>query len=142
MKHPLEKIPSGLHGAAADANELFQAKKFHETVTHAQQHLSALDKKIPLRYAKIPREAESDSPVFQFYALTVILVDALAELEEWKTAKEALGKYRVHFARDPWGFRAGAEVTRRDPNVKDKAAVQRAVELLEGEAERLESLKK
>lgn len=142
MKHPLEKIPNGLQGAAADAQTLFDSSRFHETISYAQQRLSTLDKKIPPRYAHVPRDAEPDSPVFQYYALTLILVDALAELGEWKAAKEALGKYRVHFARDPWGFRAGAEVTRRDPNVKDKAAVQRAAELLEGEATRLETLKR
>ena len=59
--------------------------------------------------------------------------DAYAALEEWKPAKEVLGKYRVRFPRDPWGFSAGAEVTRRDPNVKDPGAVQRAVELLQDE---------
>lgn len=142
MKQPLEKIPAGLEGAAAEAGALFDSSKFHETVSYAQQHLAALEKHIPARYAKLPRGQDSDSPVFQYYALTVILVDALAELEEWKTAKEALGKYRVLFARDPWGFRAGAEVTRRDPNIKDKAAVQRAAELLEGEAVRLETSKR
>lgn len=142
MNAPLEKIPGGLQGTAAHAKALFDSSKFHETVSYAQQHLTALDKKIPPRYAQAPRNAEPDSPVFQYYALTVILVDALAELQEWKMAKEALGRYRVHFARDPWGFRAGAEMTRRDPNVKDKAAVQRAAELLEGEAKRLEALKR
>jgi len=141
MEHPLENIPSNLQGAAADANQLFQSKKYHETVTYAQQQLATLEKQIPPRYLRAPREAEPNSSVFQYYALTVILVDALAELEEWKPAKEALGKYRVLFARDPWGFRAGAEVTRRDPQVKDKAAVQRAAELLDGEANRLEALK-
>ena len=65
--------------------------------------------------------------------------DALAQAQNWKAAKEVLGKYRVHFPRDPWGFRAGAEVTRLDSQVKDKAAVERAIELLEGEATRLES---
>ncbi|MCC7163995.1 MAG: hypothetical protein IT331_15975 [Anaerolineae bacterium] len=142
MKHPLEKIPGALQGAAADAKTLFDAGKFRETVTLCQQRLGALEKKVPPRYTKIPREAEPDSPVFQYYALTVVLVDALAELQDWKAAKEALGKYRVRFARDPWGFRAGAEVTRRDPHVKDKPSVTRAVELLEGEAARLEGLKR
>lgn len=142
MEHALEKIPNSLQGAAAEANQLFQSKKYHETVTYAQQQLAALEKKIPARYTLVPRDAEPNSPVYQYYALTVILVNALAELDEWKPAKEALGKYRVHFARDPWGFRAGAEVTRRDPQVKDKAAVQRAVELLDGEATRLEELVK
>jgi hypothetical protein len=43
----------------------------------------------------------------------------------------------LHFPRDAWGFSAGAAVTRRDPDVKDRAAVLRASELLETEAQRL-----
>ena len=66
----------------------------------------------------------------------------LAEQGDWKAAKEALGKFRVRFPRDPWGFSAGAEATRRDPQVHDPAAVQRAIELLEGEAERLNNQSK
>ncbi len=122
---------------ASDAQKLFDAQKFHETISLCEKELAALDKQIPARNTKSLREAEPSSAVFQYYALTLILVNALAELQEWKAAKEALGKYRVRFPRDAWGFEAGAEVTRRDPQVKDKAAVQRAIELLEGEAQRL-----
>lgn len=118
---------------------MFEAKKYHETISLCEKELTALDKKIPARSNKPPQQAEPDSNVFQYYALTLIVVNAYAALQEWKAAKEALGKYRVRFPRDPWGFHAGAEVTRRDPRVKDKAAVERAVELLEGEAERLEA---
>src|SRR6185295_2749245 len=103
-------------------------------VAFCEQELAARDKQIPPRSTKPPQLAEPDSAVYQYYALTLVMVNALAQLREWKAAKEALGKYRVHFPRDPWGFDAGGEVTRRDPQVKDKAAVQRAVELLEGEA--------
>ena len=105
------------------------------------KELAALEKQIPARNTKLPQHAEPGSAMYQYYALTVIQVNALAELQEWKAAKETLGKYRVRFPQDPWGFKAGAEVTRRDTAVKDKAAVQRAIELLEGEAERLASKK-
>lgn len=134
---PLFPIPASLVPPASDAQKLFAARKFHETVAWCEKELAALEKQIPARNTKPPQRAEPDSAQFQYYALTVIRVNALAELQEWKAAKETLGKYRVRFPQDPWGFRAGAEVTRRDTKVQDKAAVQRAIELLEGEAERL-----
>ena len=140
MKQPLFAIPNVLQGAALHAQKLLDAEKFYETISFCETELAALDKQIPSRSTKSPRAAEPNSAPFQYYALTSILVDAFAELQEWKAAKEALGKYRVRFSRDPWGFYAGAEVTRRDPQVKDQAAVQRAIELLEGEAQRLEML--
>ena len=136
---PLFSFPNNLVSPALDVQKLFDAKKFHETVALCETELAALEKQIPARNTKPPQQADSGSAVFHYYALTLILVNAFAELQEWKAAKEALGKYRVRFPRDPWGFRAGAEVTRRDPKVQDKAAVQRAIELLEGEAARLES---
>lgn len=139
MNQPLFAIPNSMQDAAANAQQLFAAQKFHETAALCEKELAALEKQIPARNTKSPQQADSGSAVFQYYALTLILVNALAELGEWKAAKQVLGKYRVHFPRDPWGFRAGAEVTRRDTQVKDKAAVQRAIELLEGEAARLES---
>lgn len=141
---PLFPIPSPLQSPALDAGKLFDAQKFHETIAWCEKELAALDKQLPdARSGRVrsPREMDATSASFQYYALTLLLVDAFAEMEEWKPAKEALGKYRVRFPRDPWGFSAGAEVTRRDPHVKDKAAVQRAVELLEGEAERLRGMK-
>lgn len=131
--------PKHLTGKAADAQKLFATQQFHETISLGERELRALDKKIPARSNKPPQQAAADSDVFQYYALVLILVNAYAELEEWKAAKEVLGKYRVRFPRDPWGFTAGAVVTRRDPRIKDKAAVERAAELLEGEAARLES---
>ena len=134
---PLFPIPSTLVPPASDAQKLLDAEKLDETIAFCQRELAALDKQIPSRSTKPPQQAESGSAVFQYYAQTVILTDALAAMEEWKAAKEALGKYRVRFPKDPWGFEAGAEVTRRDPAVKDRAAVQRAIELLEGEAQRL-----
>lgn len=137
---PLFPIPSELPAPARDAEKLFEAKKFHETIAWCDKELAALDKQAPdtrSRREKSPREGEASAVPFQYYALTLLKVNALAELEEWKAAKEALGRYRVHFPRDPWGFSAGAEVTRRDPHVKDRAAVERAIELLEGEAQRL-----
>jgi hypothetical protein len=140
---PLFPIPPALAVPAADAHQLLDAGKPYDAIALCQKELAALEKQIPARSggSKPPQTAEPGSGVYQYYALTLILVNALAQVEEWKAAKEALGKYRVHFPRDPWGFEAGAEVTRRDPQVKDKAAVQRAVELLEGEAARLRAQK-
>ncbi len=136
---PLFPFPTQLVPPASDAQKLFDAKKFHETVALCEKELAALEKQIPARNNKLPQQADPGAAVFQYYAFTLILVNTLAELQEWKAAKQALGKYRVRFPRDPWGFRAGAEVTRRDTQVKDKAAVQRAAELLEGEAARLQA---
>jgi len=133
--------PTSLLPPASAAHKLFAAGKYQQAITLCQQELAALDKQVPARSAKPPQTAETGSAAFQYYALTLVLVNALAQVEEWKLAKEALGKYRVRFPRDPWGFEAGAEVTRRDPVVKDKAAVQRAIELLEGEAQRLRQSK-
>jgi hypothetical protein len=139
MPTPLFELPSSVTGPAADALALFVAGNYADAVATSQRELAALEQELPSRYNKIPGAAEANSAPYRYYALTLVLVNALAELQEWKAAKQALGKYRVHFPRDPWGFRAGAEVTRRDPEVKDAAAVGRAVELLEGEAERLEA---
>src|SRR5581483_4455965 len=130
-------VPAQAVGAAANALALFQTGKHPEAIALCQKELAALEKQIPARSNKPPQEAEPGSVVFQYYALTNILVNALAARQEWKAAKQVLGKYRVHFPRDPWGFETGAEVTRRVPNVRDQAAVQRAIELLEGEAQRL-----
>lgn len=134
---PLFPIPPSLVPPASDARTLFEQGKYPEAADLCREHLAALDQQIPARSHTLPQQAEPGSALYQYYALTLILADALAELGEWKGAKEALGKYRVRFPRDPWGFEAGAQVTRRDPAVKDKAAVQRAIELLEGEARRL-----
>src|SRR5262249_4906529 len=132
-------IPDILQPPASDVKKLLDAKRYQETVESAERALDALDKKFPMRNLQPPQTQDPASPQYQYYTLTVLLVNAFAAVKEWKAAKEALGKYRVRFPRDPWGFRAGAEVTRRDPAVKDQAAVDRAVELLEGEADRLES---
>lgn len=134
---PLFPIPTNLVPPASDAQTLFDAQKFEDVIVLCTKQLAALEKQFPARSAKPPQQAEPASAVFQYYACTLILTDAFAATENWKDAKQALGKYRVHFPRDPWGFEAGAEVTRRDPDVKDPAAVQRAIELLEGEARRL-----
>lgn len=141
MTKPLFPLPDTLQGAAAAAQKQFDAKNFHETLAFCERELAALDKQLAPRSNSLPQNADPNSAPFQYYALTLILVNAFAELHEWKAAKQALGKYRVRFPRDPWGFRAGAEVTRRDPKVQDQAAVQRAAELLEGEAVRLETKK-
>lgn len=136
---PLFSPPANLQPPAADAQHLLDASRYRDAITLCEKELAALETQIPARNTKSPRDAEPGSPAYQYYALTLLLVDAFAALQEWKPAKAALGKYRVRFPLDPWGFSAGAEVTRRDPAVKDAAAVQRAVELLESEAKRLES---
>lgn len=133
-------VPDGLVPPAADAQALFEQARYAEAAELCQRELAALDRQIPSQSRKPPQGAEPGSAVFQYYALTLILVNALAKRGEWKAAKEALGKYRVRFPRDPWGFEAGAIVTQRDPSVRDPAAVQRAVELLQGEAMRLRGL--
>jgi hypothetical protein len=130
-------IPSNLVGVAADAEKLYSSNKIQEAIALCTKELAELEKQIPPRSNKPPQTADATLAEYQYYALTLILTDALAQTGEWKAAKEVLGKYRVHFPRDPWGFTAGAEVTRRDPVVKDQAAVARAVELLEMEAKRL-----
>lgn len=132
-------IPPNLVGLAKQAEEKYAHGDLRETIAFCGEQLAALDKQMPPRSNKPPESAEPASAEYQYYALTLILVDAQAQIQDWKGAKETLGKYRVRFPRDPWGFRAGAEVTRRDPVVHDKAAVERAIELLQGEAERLES---
>lgn len=134
-------FPPSLVPPASDAQPLFEQGRFQEAVEFCRAQLAALDAQIPARSPKPPQSSAPTSPLYQYYALTLIMVNALAELKQWKLAKEVLGKYRVRFPRDPWGFEAGAEVTRRDPEVKDRAAVQRAVELLEGEAQRLRQSK-
>ena len=130
-------LPKPLVAPASDAQKLLDTHKYEDAIALCEQQLAALEKQFPARNTKPPQEAEPGSAIFQYYALTVIVTDAYAATEQWKAAKEALGKYRVRFPQDPWGFEAGAEVTRRDTDVKDPAAVQRAIELLQGEAERL-----
>src|SRR5438093_4102660 len=138
---PLFTIPADLNPPASNAQLLYDQHRLEETVAFSQKELVLLQKQIPTKSIKLPQQDIATAP-YQYFALTLILVDALAELGRWEAAKEALGKYRVHFPRDPWGFVAGALVTRRDPEVQDRAAVQRAVELLEGEARRLEGQQK
>jgi len=137
----LTPLPSNLTGVAAYAAAQYKARKYQETIALCDKELTALAKQIPPKTNKPPQSAEPASGVYQYYALTNILVNALAAVEDWKMAKEALGKYRVRFPRDPWGFEVGAVVTRRDPQVRDKAAVERAAELLDGEAQRLRQIK-
>ncbi|GEM_PF-2281662 len=139
---PLFPLPAALVPPASDAAKLFDAGKYDETIAACHAQLDALEKQFPARNLQTPQTAEAGSAIFQYYALTALLVNALAAQAEWKAAKQALGKYRVRFPRDPWGFEAGAEATRRDPQVQDPAAVARAIELLEGEAQRLRELTK
>lgn len=136
---PLFNIPESLAPPASNALMLYRQNRFEETVAFCQKELPLIEKQIPAKSVKSPQQDEPTSGPFQYYALTLILVDALAELERWRAAREALGRYRVHFPRDPWGYAAGAEVQRRDPDVSDREAVKRAIELLEGEAKKLAS---
>jgi hypothetical protein len=117
---------------------LYDQKRLEETVAFCQKELPLLEKQIPAKSQKLPGQNDSSAASYQYFALMRILVDSLVQLGRWKTAKEALGRYRMHFPRDPWGFAAGAEVTRLDPQVQDRAAVLHAADLLEAEARRLE----
>lgn len=139
---PLFPLPASLTPPAADAQRLYEQGKLAETTELCRKELARLEKEIPAKSNKPAHDADPVSPTYQYFALTVILTDALAEQGDWKAAKEALGKFRVRFPRDPWGFSAGAEVTRHDPQVHDPAAVQRAIALLEGEAKRLNNQSK
>ncbi len=130
---PITAVPP-----ASNARLLYEQGRLEETVAFCQKELPVIEKEMPAKSTKRPSDEEPSSPSYQYYALTAILVDALAQLERWKTAKEAMGRYRAHFARDPWGYTVGAEVTRRDPQVKDRSAVEEAAETLEAEAQRLE----
>lgn len=135
---PLFPIPGSLASPAAAVAASFRSGRPEEAADLAREELARLDKALP---ATLKRpEAAPDSISYQYHALTLLWVSALAAQARWKDAKEVLGRYRVRFPRDPWGFRAGAEVTRRDTQVKDPAAVQRAIELLEMEAARLEGM--
>jgi hypothetical protein len=132
-------IPNSLVPPASNAQLLFDSSRFEETVAFCQKELAHLELQIPSKSVKRPRQDQLASAPFQYFGLTCILVNALAELRRWKAAKEVLGRYRLHFPRDPWGFTTGAEITRRDPQVRDPAAIQRAAELLEAEGKRLEA---
>ncbi len=131
-------LPTTTVPPASNARLLYDQGRLEETVAFCQKELPVIEKEMPAKSTKRPVDEDTSSPSYQYYALTAILVDALAQLERWKTAKEALGRYRAHFARDPWGYTVGAEVTVRDPNVKDRAAVAEAAETLRDEAKRLE----
>ncbi|MDL1899064.1 hypothetical protein FBQ82_22720, partial [Anaerolineae bacterium CFX7] len=103
---PLFPLPAALVPPASDAAKLFDAGKYDETIAACHAQLDALEKQFPARNLQTPQTAEAGSAIFQYYALTALLVNALAAQAEWKAAKQALGKYRVRFPRDPWGFEA------------------------------------
>ncbi len=130
-------IPPTPAPPASNARLLYDQNRLEETVAFCQKELPLLEKQIPAKSQKLPEQEENASASYQYSAVTRILVDSLAQLGRWKSAKEALGRYRMHFPRDPWGYTAGAEITRRDPQVQDRAAVQQAAALLEAEAKRL-----
>ncbi len=133
----LYKLPDTPHPPASNARLLYDQNRLEEVVAFCLKELPLIARDLPARSQRRPPEEEAASAAFQYFALTAILVDALAELGRWKAAKEALGRYRVRFPKDPWGFSAGAEITARDPEVKDREAVGRAAELLRTEADRL-----
>lgn len=136
MTKPLFAVPADITGAAAEVQSLFQAGRYQEAIGRAEQALAAVESKLAPRSHTVPDRA-AGTPAAEYQALTLLLANAFAAVGEWKAAKEALGKYRVRFPRDPWGFAVGAELTRRDPAVRDREAILRAAELLDGEAERL-----
>lgn len=116
---------------------LYDQNRLEETVAFCLKELPLISRDLPQKSQKRPENEEPSSPAFQYLALTAILTDALAQLGRWKAAKEALGRYRTRFPKDPWGFTAGAEITAQDPDFNDREAVDRAVEMLRAEAERL-----
>ncbi len=122
---------------ASNARLLYDQNRLEEAVAFCQKELPLLEKQIPAKSQKLPEQDEPASGPYQYYALTMVLVDSLAQLGRWKTAKEALGRYRTHFPRDPWGYTAGARITRLDSQVRDRAAVEDAASLLEEEARKL-----
>ncbi len=136
---PLVDIPSKLEPPASNAQLLYGQGRFEETVAFCQKELPLLEKQIPGKSNKVAAQEPPESAAFQYFGLTAILVDSLAQLGRWKAAKEALGRYRMHFPRDPWGYSLGARVMQRDSEVKDREAVQEAVDLLEQEARRLQA---
>lgn len=130
-------VPASLVPPASNARLLYEQARFEGTVAFCQKELALLEKRIPAKTSKRPGSDDPESGAYQYFCLACILVNALAELERWKAAKEVLGKYRTHFPTDPWGFAVGAEVTRRDPVARDRPAVDRAAALLEAEGVRL-----
>ena len=136
---PFFQMPASRATNVSRAVKLFEARKLDETVTYTRTALEQVEKTVALKLKK--PDGIADSPSEQFRDLTLILTNALVSLARWSDAKEVLGRYRVRFPQDAWGFAAGAQVTRHDPQVKDQAAVQRAIELLEGEAKRLEAIR-
>ncbi len=131
-------LPNTMVPPASNARLLYDQARLEETVAFCQKELPLIEKEMPAKSQKRPQEEDPASGPYQYFALTAVLVDSLAQLGRWKTAKEALGRYRAHFPRDPWGYTVGAMVTRRDPEVKDREAVREAAEMLEAEAMRLE----
>ena len=134
---PLITIPPTPLPPASNARLLFDQHRLEETVAFCQKELPLLEKEIPAKSQKLPEQEDPSAAPYQYYALNCLLVEALAELGRWKPAKEALGRYRTHFPRDPWGYTLGADITRRDPAVKDRSAVEHAADLLEAEGRRL-----
>ncbi len=136
---PVLTVPLTPAPPASNARLLYNQQRLEETVAFCQKELPLIEKEVPNRSQKVPQNEDALSPTYQYFALTAILVDSLAQLGRWKAAKETLGRYRMRFPRDPWGYEAGAEVTRLDPEVKDREAVEEAAELLEEEARRIQS---
>ncbi len=132
------EIPATHVPPASNARLLYDQGRLEETVAFCQKELPLLERQLPTKSQRVPSEEQPDSAPYQYHALTAILVDAECQLDRWKAAKETLGRYRVRFPRDPWGYNVGATVTRRDPEVKDREAVSHAAGMLEEEARRLE----
>lgn len=137
MRAPLPN-PDSLVPPSSNAMLLYSASRFEETVAFCVKELALLEKQIPAKSVELPQQDKAPSARFQYFGLTAILVYAMTDLGRWKGAKEVLGRYRTHFPQDPWGYLTGAEITRRDPQTRDRGAVQRAAELLEAEGKRLE----
>ncbi|RIK14846.1 MAG: hypothetical protein DCC52_19270 [Chloroflexi bacterium] len=81
---PLFPLPAALVPPASDAAKLFDAGKYDETIAACHAQLDALEKQFPARNLQTPQTAEAGSAIFQYYALTALLVNALAAQAEWK----------------------------------------------------------
>ncbi len=136
---PVLTLPATPTPPASNARLLYNQQRLEETVAFCQKELPLIEKEIPNRSQKVPGQEAPSAPTYQYFALIAILADALAQLGRWKAAKETLGRYRMRFPRDPWGYEAGATITRRDPEARDRQAVAEAADLLEEEARRLEA---
>ena len=97
MPTPLFPIPGSLQPPANDAAQLWNAEKYHETISLCEQQLAALEKQILApRSGKqlLPPQHDPASPGYQYFALTLLLVGLtllFMALTEWIARRAQLG---------------------------------------------------